>query len=205
MTEPRTPRTEAGRWLIGLLDPQQEQIAALIRANGMEAQPIDYRPFILAIEAEAFADGMTEIIERNVARRIEAEAVTELRTPRTEWRIEQDEDGYWSLLYTGDGESTPIYGFAATIPREDDARLILTAVEAGAAPPPPCGDEGGHQAMLCDCYAEAGAAPPIDVERLADALTAAPSLLLEGDDRDRKEFAEWLLSRLSGSPPEPKP
>jgi hypothetical protein len=47
---------------------------------------------------------------------------------------------------------------------------------------------------------EAAAAPPIDVERLADALTAAPSLLLEGDERDRKEFAGWLLARLSGPP-----
>ena len=59
--------------------------------------------------------------------------------PRTNWRIEEDEDGYWSLLYTGDGVTTPIHGFTATIPREDEARLILDALvraEAalGAAP-----------------------------------------------------------------------
>lgn len=96
MTEPRTPRTEAGRWLIGLLDPQQEQIAALIRANGMEAQPIDYRPFVLAIEAEAGAAPpidrqeadariRPEVLAERAARRAAPPIDVELREAAQEW------------------------------------------------------------------------------------------------------------------------
>jgi hypothetical protein len=43
------------------------------------------------------------------------------------WKASEDEDGYWSINYAGDGEDWPLHGHVAFGPEEADARFIALA------------------------------------------------------------------------------